>query len=333
MSIATAITDLSGRIQAAYDALSAKGAEMPETRDSYHLSATIDSIPAGGGSNGYTLTMIDNNTTISPQGYEEMTSRYLKADGTSGNSNFYRGEPSPKIVDNVVAYGNINIGQLQLVLLTADTTIYVKVPCLLAGTKILLADGTEKNVEDISYDDMLATWDFEQGKLSAAKPIWIKKRGSADYSFTCTFKSGRVLKITGKSDTGWGHRGFNLTRGSFTYFPASVGDTFATIDGADELIGCKKEFEEVDYYNVITVNHFNCFANKILTSCSLNNYRKFNAAEMRFSEAAKVCHDEAEFTGIIPEIYVKGLHLCEQPTEKEKLIAYVDNLLRLKVST
>lgn len=45
MSIATAITDLSGRIQDAYTALSAKGATMPATKDSYHLSATVDSIP------------------------------------------------------------------------------------------------------------------------------------------------------------------------------------------------------------------------------------------------------------------------------------------------
>lgn len=47
MSIATAITDLSGRIQGAYSALENKGAVMPLVRDTYHLSASIDSIPAG----------------------------------------------------------------------------------------------------------------------------------------------------------------------------------------------------------------------------------------------------------------------------------------------
>lgn len=47
MSIATAITDLSGRIQDAYTALSAKGATMPATKDSYHLSTAIESIPTG----------------------------------------------------------------------------------------------------------------------------------------------------------------------------------------------------------------------------------------------------------------------------------------------
>ena len=50
MSVATAIADLSGRIQDAYTALEGKGATIPEERTSYNLSATIDTIPSGGGS-------------------------------------------------------------------------------------------------------------------------------------------------------------------------------------------------------------------------------------------------------------------------------------------
>ncbi len=47
MSIATAIEDLSGRIQGAYDAISAMGGTMPQVKDTYHLSAAIESIPTG----------------------------------------------------------------------------------------------------------------------------------------------------------------------------------------------------------------------------------------------------------------------------------------------
>lgn len=50
MSVATALTTLSARIQDAYDALEAKGATMPASRNSYNLSATIDTVPTGGGS-------------------------------------------------------------------------------------------------------------------------------------------------------------------------------------------------------------------------------------------------------------------------------------------
>ena len=49
MSIATAINDLSTRIQSAYDACEAKGATMPASKTTWNLSSTIESIPTGGG--------------------------------------------------------------------------------------------------------------------------------------------------------------------------------------------------------------------------------------------------------------------------------------------
>lgn len=58
MSIATAITDLSGRIQDAYTALEAKGATMPASRTSYNLSSTIGTIPSGGGESIYGISSI-----------------------------------------------------------------------------------------------------------------------------------------------------------------------------------------------------------------------------------------------------------------------------------
>lgn len=47
MSIATAINDLSGRIEDAYTVLEGKGATIPASKDTYHLSAAIDSIETG----------------------------------------------------------------------------------------------------------------------------------------------------------------------------------------------------------------------------------------------------------------------------------------------
>ena len=49
MSIATALNDLSGRINDAYTALENKGAVMPSAKTSHNLSACIDTIPTGGG--------------------------------------------------------------------------------------------------------------------------------------------------------------------------------------------------------------------------------------------------------------------------------------------
>lgn len=49
MSIATAITDLQGRIEDAYDSIEDMGGTIPATKNSYNLTTAIESIPQGGG--------------------------------------------------------------------------------------------------------------------------------------------------------------------------------------------------------------------------------------------------------------------------------------------
>lgn len=147
--------------------------------------------------------------------------------------------------------------------------------CLLKGTIVSLGNGTRKPIEDITYEDNLLVWDFDKGCISNAKPAWIQKKMTNDYFFICKFANGKELRVTGTSKTGYGHRGFNVTRSSFTYFPASVGDEFLMEDGTiSELVSCEKRFESCEYYNIITERHFNIYANEVLTSCSLNNFRK-----------------------------------------------------------
>ena len=48
MSIATAITNLQGRVEDAYTALAAKGATIPATKNTTNLPSTIATIPSGG---------------------------------------------------------------------------------------------------------------------------------------------------------------------------------------------------------------------------------------------------------------------------------------------
>ena len=47
--------------------------------------------------------------------------------------------------------------------------------CFIEGTLVRLADGTDKPVEDIVYDDELSVWNFDEGCLATAKPFWISK--------------------------------------------------------------------------------------------------------------------------------------------------------------
>lgn len=92
MSVATAITALSGRIQDAYTACEAKGATMPATRNTTNLPATIDSIQGGasgepinkfiyyaGAADGVTLTTSNVTGTMSvvPSGVSYSNLYYL----------------------------------------------------------------------------------------------------------------------------------------------------------------------------------------------------------------------------------------------------------------
>lgn len=72
MSVATALTDLSGRIQDAYTALAAKGATIPASRNSYNLSATIDTVPTGGGTSNPLTRFVYNIGTTNNVNYYEM---------------------------------------------------------------------------------------------------------------------------------------------------------------------------------------------------------------------------------------------------------------------
>ena len=62
--------------------------------------------------------------------------------------------------------------------------------CLIEGTKIRLYDGTYKAIENVSYDDLLAVWSHDEGKIVPDYPIWIEEKQTT-YSYQLTvFEDG-----------------------------------------------------------------------------------------------------------------------------------------------
>ena len=291
----------------------------------------------GGGATGYTLTVSN-----------EADSQTIEAIPTSGDRviTVNPGNSAQDIVAihmNLAKYGNgwikVNnqiiwsenpIGDYwydQWIVLTADSVAYryYNDSCLLEGTKIMLSDGkTEKNIEDVTYDDELLVWDFDNGCLSKAKPIWIKKAESADYWFLNKYRSGKVLKTTGKSETGWGHRTFDINKNKFIYTTESVSDRISTLDGIDTHMSCERIEEPCEYYNIITEKHFNLFANRILTSCSLNNL--YPIKDMKYVKDNRALRNISDYDNI-PQKWFDGLRLAENNTDIDKLNKYVKNLM------
>jgi len=56
-----------------------------------------------------------------------------------------------------------------------------------------MRDRSYKQIEDITYDDDLLVWDFDESKFNSAKPCRIMKSGKADKYNLLTFSDGSEL--------------------------------------------------------------------------------------------------------------------------------------------
>ena len=129
--------------------------------------------------------------------------------------------------------------------------------CLIEGTKVLLADGTQKNIEDITYDDLLKVWDYEEGKYIYEYPVWIEKEKETIFYKEITFSDGTVLNVYGE------HGVFNLDLNEFVSVTNSskfkVGTTIAKIDNEGNIIPVKVTNirminKTAKYYHVVSLS-------------------------------------------------------------------------------
>jgi hypothetical protein len=194
------------------------------------------------------------------------------------------------------------------------------VPCLAKGTKIMLSDGSQKNIEDIVYEDELLVWNFDNGLFDSAKPLWIGLPSRSSFHNRITFSDGTVLESVIPH---LGHRVLNIEDGRFAY-PMSeceAGTTTFKEDGTKpSIVKTELVFEENSFYNIITDRHINLFANGILTSCRWNNI--YPIRDMRFVKDGRPMRPISEFDGL-DERYYHGLRAAEQLCDASDLVNYM----------
>lgn len=177
---------------------------------------------------------------------------------------------------------------------SGDGSITVSVEhCFVEGTQITLADGSTKNVEDITYDDDLLVWNLFESKLDSAKPVWIMVPKVASAYKKVTLSDGTVLKLVGQGEKC--HRLFNVTKQKFLYANECVGDEVYKQDGSIVKVdSCEIVNEQVTYYNLITDKHYNCFAEGVLTGQMLNNIYRIEGMTYDTSERLISEQEETE---------------------------------------
>lgn len=208
-------------------------------------------------------------------------------------------------------------------------------PCLAEGTLVTLADRSKKKIEDITYEDKLLVWDFDNGCFAEAKPLWIKKKQVAEEYNLVKFDNGVELKTVAD------HRIFNVETQKFTYTmneeDTPIGTSTFMEDGTiAKIVEREVVRETVNYYNIITDYHMNLFANGILTSLRLNNLYKIE--DMKFVKDNRELASREEYARI-PDKYFYGLRLAEQPREINRgndvkhtntLTEYVERIMKIE---
>lgn len=183
-------------------------------------------------------------------------------------------------------FGSITDGPkpMTITALDGDFTYYVakgNTGCLVEGTLITLADGTKKAIEDITYDDLLITWNYDLGMYEYAYPVWIEQKGSTTSYTKVTLDDGTTISAVDV------HAVFNVDLNRFVNMTAEseefyVGTKVLVMamdnnglpvyeNGNIKLVertvsAIEIVYENVNYYQVLTANYFNVFANNVLTT-------------------------------------------------------------------
>ena len=206
---------------------------------------------------------------------------------------------------------------------------YTQGSCFLSDTQISLSNGLTKLVQDITYNDELLVWNFDEGKFDKAKPLWIKKKETTHYYYKIFLENGTSINLVGSN--GKCHRLFNYSDQIFESATDLMGKEIYTLNGLSKVILIEKVEEVCEYYNIITEYHMNLFANGILTSCRYNNLypikdMMFDKSEIILEPRYSIHEKFREHPNILPK-YIIGMRLDEiRDPNFEEIDNYISNL-------
>ena len=214
------------------------------------------------------------------------------------------------------------LAQPSVTIICIDGEIIITPSCFLKGTKILLADGSSKNVEDLTYSDSLKVWDFDNGCLGIANICWLTKPNlKNDHYYKLTFDNGTVLKTTGINSN---HRIYSVDQNKFVNVSDSkIGDKVYSIDGVLTIENVEYIEEMCEYWNVITSQKYNCFAERILTSDRYGNIYSIDSS-MKYIKDDRIIRPYSDYEAVgISRYWYDNLRLGEVNETIEKTKEYI----------
>jgi hypothetical protein len=200
-------------------------------------------------------------------------------------------------------------------------------PCLVAGTLMSLADGSQKKIEDVTHNDVLSVWNFDLGEPSEARPLWVKQAQTANDYTLLKFSNGTELRTVG-------HHIFNKQAGEFTRITTddTPMGTITVNEHGEEITIVSKELikETVNYYNIWTQYHLNAYANGVLTGNRYCNI--YPVVDMKYVKDDRALRSVEEFAGIDSK-YISGMRLQEQTFDLAFIQTMVDRIEALDIKS
>ena len=222
---------------------------------------------------------------------------------------------------------NTNNHVLNIYHITGDIRIeaageYNNPGCLVEGTKILLANGTYKNVEDIKYDDLLAVWNYDTGELTSEYPLWIEKEAISNDLIRVTFSDNSFIDFVGN------HGIYDTDKNTFVNITDEkefkIGTNVAKLKNNKltkiTVKNIEKINKEVKYYFIGSTTYYNIFANDILTTdrnLMISNLYGFEANAKWPEEKKQILANEKNlldysyFEDVLPYYLYKGFRVRE----------------------
>ena len=217
-----------------------------------------------------------------------------------------------------------NNGVLTVSNLTGNVTITAQgvanSTCLVKGTKVLLANGKTKNVENIKYDDLLAVWNYNNGTITYEYPLWIEKEKKTSTYTRITFSDNTYLNIAGN------HALYSTDHNKFINFndeEFKVGTNIAKVNednsfGKVTITKIETINEDTTYFFVGSTTYYNIIANNILTTdvnTMISNLYGFKEDATWPEEKSTLVEnnelDYSYFQDVLPYYIYKGFRVKE----------------------
>jgi len=134
--------------------------------------------------------------------------------------------------------------------------------CVTADTLVTLADGTQKRIDSVNYNDKLLVWDFDKGEYTYATSSIIENHGYSNNTVIyLTFENSTVVKVVnvhGFFDTDLNKWVDIDDKNVHNY----IGHKFAQITdngyNTVELISASVTTKYIEAWSILTADYYNC---------------------------------------------------------------------------